>query len=472
MARGILSGELPAGTRIPSSRRLSKDLAVSRNAVLLAYDQLLAEGYLDSAVGSGTFVAANLPDDGLPKSRQRPSSDPAASPHAVSRAAVAAQAAFAQAVGFRGQAPTYDFQYGVPNVLDFPHELWRRLLISAARRRSAKILAYAHPSGVPELREAVARYVRQARAVACSAENILIVNGSQQALDLVARTLCDPGDRVVIENPHYSGARNAFSVAGASLVPVPVDRGGLSVETGEQIVSDAKLIYVTPSHQFPTGAIMPLARRIALLNWAEALGAYVVEDDYDSEFRYLGRPIEAVQALDTKGRVIYVGTLSKTMFPSFRMGYMVLPTALVEAFCAMKYVNDRHSAILQQQALAMFLSEGHFERHVRRSRVRNAARREALIASLRRHFGDRVQIADENSGLHLLVWFPDLTAQETPALAQAAEKLGVGVYSVAPYFIGDPGGCGLVLGYAALEPPGIDAGIALLRRGWDRVTTQ
>ncbi|WP_454625326.1 MocR-like pyridoxine biosynthesis transcription factor PdxR [Bradyrhizobium cenepequi] len=458
----ILSGELAPGSRIVSSRQMSRELAVSRNSVLLAYDQLLAEGYLDSTIGSGTYVSANLPDDGMPRPVQRPAMSED-TPVAVSKAAQAARTALSQAVRPRAKPLAYDFQYGLPNVADFPHELWRRLLIRRARQRSAQTLAYAPPAGLPELREAVALYLRRARAVSCDASQVLIVNGSQQALDLIARTLCDPGDRVVIENPHYSGSRHVFSVAGANLVPIPVDHDGLSVEIGERTVKKAKLIYVTPSHQFPTGAIMPLSRRIALLNWAEALGAYVVEDDYDSEFRYVGKPIEAVQGLDHKHRVIYVGTLSKTMFPSVRIGYLVVPAPLVEAFTAMKYVNDRHTAMLQQHTLATFLSDGHFERHVRRSRVRNAARREAVISALRQHLGDRVQIAGENSGLHLLVWIPELKAAAIPELVEAAEKRGVGLYSVLPYYIGDPLCAGVVLGYAALEPDQISAGITLLK---------
>jgi len=466
MREAILKGELARGTRLPATRALAVEAGVSRNTVLLAYDQLRAEGYVEGHVGDGTFVARELPDD-VPRPAPRPA-DPAgtADAPALGISAYARRATIVEAPTMvpAPRSIRFDFRYGLPGIAEFPRDTWRRLLSRHARRFSADITGYAEPAGLPALRQAIVDYLRRARAVDCDVDRVVIVNGSQQALDLVARTLVDPGDAVVIEEPHYLGAREVFRAAGARLVPCPVDAEGLDIERAPKAAAEARLAYVTPSHQFPTGAVMPLARRLALLAWARNARAYVVEDDYDSEYRYGGRPVEAVQALDTAGQVIYVGTMSKTLFPSLRIGFLVVPPALVQPFRAIKNLSDRHTSTLQQLVLADFIAEGHFERHIRRVRTQNARRREALLKALDEVFGDRVSVQGSNAGLHLILWFRDRPAADAPAIVAAAAAAGVGVYPLGPYYLGTPQNAGLLLGYASLSEHEIEAGIRLLGR--------
>jgi GntR family transcriptional regulator/MocR family aminotransferase len=321
---------------------------------------------------------------------------------------------------------------------------------------------YGAPEGSPRLREVITGYLQRARGVQCDPDQVLIVNGSQQALDLIARTLIDPDDVVVIENPNYLGAREVFLAAGARLVPGLVDAEGLNIDRLPPLARRARLIYVTPSHQFPTGAVMPLARRLALLAWTAAHGSYVIEDDYDSEYRYEGRPIEAMQSLDRNGRVIYVGTLSKILFPALRLGYLVLPKPLVDVFRTVKHLSDRHTASLQQDVVTEFVAQGHFERHLRRTRKRNAQRRVALLRVLAREFGDTISVQGANAGLHVLAWFRNRAPEDAEEIVARAEQAGVGVYPVTPYYLDRPPAAGLVLGYAALNANEIDAGITLL----------
>jgi GntR family transcriptional regulator/MocR family aminotransferase len=459
----ILEGRLAPGARLPSTRALASDIGVSRTTVLLAYDQLLAEGYVSSRTGSGTFVASELPEP-LPIAA-RPGGAPADAPPRLSAYGERVRAGAGGATlppWRRRPALQFDFRYGLPAVEEFPHQVWRRLLARRARAASLSSLQYGSPEGYGPLRAAIADYLRRSRAVACAPEQVVIVNGSQQALDLAARLLLDPGDTVLIEEPQYQGARKVFLAAGARLVPVPVDAEGLDVAALPATTPAPRLAYVTPSHQFPTGAVMSVSRRLSLLAWAAAAGAYVLEDDYDSEFRYEGRPVEAVQGLDRAGRVIYVGTLSKVLFPALRIGYLVLPPPLVEPFAMAKWLNDRHTATLEQQALADFISEGHFERHLRRSRTRNAALRTALLEALDEGFGDRIEISGANAGVHLLVWLRDADPGDVPALVERAGRAGVGIYSVAPYFAGAPPRAGLLLGYASMTERSIRAGVRKL----------
>ncbi|HSJ97662.1 MAG TPA: PLP-dependent aminotransferase family protein, partial [Myxococcota bacterium] len=355
-----------------------------------------------------------------------------------------------------------DFRYGLPGVQNFPFFVWRKLVSRRLRKPGARALVYSAAEGLPELRRALAAYLRRVRAVQCTPDDILVVNGSQQALDLIARVLLQPGDRVLIEEPHYLGARQIFLAAGARLVPGPVDHDGLDIERAPRAAARARVAYVTPSHQFPTGAVMPLARRLALLRWAQASGAWIVEDDYDSEYRYGGRPVEAVQALDRAGQVLYVGTLSKTLYPALRIGYMVLPANLVPAFRAAKYLADLHTPTLQQEVLADFIEEGHFERHLRRTRTRNAQRREALLAALREHCGDAVEVQGSSAGLHLLLWLKRVPPSKLDAVVRRTAEAGVGVYPVRPNYLQPPRRSGLLVGYASLDEDEIRQGIARL----------
>ncbi|MGE0797479.1 MAG: PLP-dependent aminotransferase family protein [Lautropia sp.] len=465
LRQAILSGELARGTRLPSTRRLAEESGVSRNTVLLAYDQLLAEGYIRGLVGSGTYVASELPEEMLEAGN---AATTAASAPSASFAALSAYGRRISDLAPGSTLPVpgvrYDFRYGLPGAQNVPFAVWRKLLSRRLRRASSRSIEYSVPEGLLELRRAISNYLRRVRAVQCSADDIVIVNGSQQALDLAARVLLNPGDRVVIEDPHYLGARMVFLAAGAKLLPCPVDADGLDIERAPRAAAKARLAYVTPSHQFPTGAVMPLARRLALLQWAQTTQAWIIEDDYDSEYRYGGRPVEAVQALDGARQVIYLGTLSKTLFPGLRLGYVVLPPALVTPFRKAKFLSDRHTPTLQQEVLADFIAEGHFERHLRRTRTRNASRREALLEALRRHCGDRVQVEGSSTGLHMLIWLPQVNPARLDEVVRRAAAAGVGVYPVAPNYLEAPTRAGLLLGYGSLEEDEIRQGVSRLAR--------
>jgi GntR family transcriptional regulator/MocR family aminotransferase len=460
----ILHGQLAPGSRLPSTRTLARELGVSRNTVLYAYNQLLAEGYVVGQTGSGTYVASTLPDMApvsespvSPPEPSRPFWAPALS--AYGQRVTSGAAELMPSDTFRRASIRYDFRYGLPAVDEFPHAIWRRLLARRMRTATRHSLHYGAPAGYLPLRQAIAAYLRRARAVVCDPEQIVIVNGSQQALDLAARLLLNPGDRVVIEDPNYQGARQVFLAAGARLVAIPVDVEGLATEELPSDAALSRLAYVTPSHQFPSGAIMSLSRRLALLAWAERMDAYILEDDYDSEFRYTGRPLEAVQGLDHSGRVIYVGTFSKVLFPSLRLGYLVLPRPLVAAFTAAKWLTDRHTSTFEQQVLSDFITEGHFERHLRRSRTRYAARLTALLETLHEALGHRIEISGANTGMHLLVWLNHLAPEDMAPFIARAAGVGVGIYSVAPYFIRPVHRAGLLMGYTAMTPDEIRAGV-------------
>jgi GntR family transcriptional regulator/MocR family aminotransferase len=463
----ILAGQCTPGTRLPATRVLARELGVSRNTVLLAYDQLLAEGYAVGQAGSGTYVAAALPDTMLATAhtaRQMVSFPPLTMPRLSAYGRHVAENSPLPPPPLKSHAypVRYDFRYGLPAVEEFPHDIWRRLLARRARGASLRSLRYGPPEGYAPLRETIADYLRRARAVVCEPEQIVVVNGSQQALDLTTRVLLDAGDSVVIEEPHYQGARQVFLAAGARLYTAPVDAEGLDVTALPPAAAHTRLAYVTPSHQFPTGAIMSLARRLALLAWAERTDTYVLEDDYDSEYRYEGRPVEAVQGLDRSSRVIYVGTFSKVLFPALRLGYLVLPSALVQPFLAAKWLTDRHTSTLEQEMLTDFIREGHFERHLRRSRTYNAARRAALLDALATYLGDRVEVSGANAGMHLLVWLHGVMPERVEMLIEDAARAGVGFYSVAPYYLHPPPRAGLLLGYAAMTEDEIRAGIQRL----------
>src|SRR5262245_34935189 len=457
----IRAGRLGPAARLPSTRVLARDLSVSRNTVMLAYEQLAAEGYLVSRHRGTTSVAGVVPTRVAPVPT-RPKLEAAPRLSAYARRLIREPLVPSSASAAPLKAPRYDFRYGSPAVDEFPREIWRRLLAARARRAARESFGYGSPAGYGPLREALSEYLGRARGIGCDAERIVIVSGSQQALDLVSRLLLDPGDGAVVEEPHYSGVTIPFEAAGARLIKVPVDASGLDTSKLPPAGAGARLAYVTPCHQFPTGVIMPLERRLALLRWAARVGAWVVEDDYVSEFRYEGHPLEALQSLDRDGRVIYVGSFSKTLFPALRVGYLVLPRPLVPPFLAAKWVADRFSAPLFQEALAELITSGQFERYLRRAGARNAARRQALIEALRQHLGDRVEIAGENTGVHLVVWLNDVAPRDLGGVIARAARAGVGVYPVGPCYARPPQRAGLLMGYAALTEAEIRAGIRRL----------
>lgn len=356
----------------------------------------------------------------------------------------------------------YDFRPGRAAFPDLPYARWCRLRGARARSASMHDLDYGPPQGRWPLREAIANRLRRLRGVDVTPERIVVVNGTQQALDLICRMLLDPRDRVLIEEPHYTGARCAFAAAGAELVTAPVDNDGIQIPKAAAAQRSFRLAYVTPSHQFPTGVVMPIARRLELLNWASHAGAFIVEDDYDSEYRYDGPPLQALAGLDREGRVIYVGTFSKILFPALRLGYLVLPESLVQPIADAKAIGDTGTASLDQLTLADFITEGHFDRHLRRTNVANAARRSALVAAVRREFGERADICGANAGLHLLVWVKGENGRMIAHAHEKAEQAGVGLYTVDPFYLRPPRRTGLVLGYAPMREREIREGIRRL----------
>jgi GntR family transcriptional regulator/MocR family aminotransferase len=325
-----------------------------------------------------------------------------------------------------------------------------------ARKASVFELDYGPAAGSLALREAICSHLRRSRAVVCDASDVIVVNGSQQGLDLIVRVLLERGDRVAIENPSYQGTKEILLAAGVRLLAVPVDREGL---IPAKLPEDARICFVTPSHQFPTGAILTLARRLGLLDWAKRKNAVIVEDDYDGEFRYEGQPLESLQGLDAEGRIIYVGTFSRTVFPSLRVGYLIVPKSLIAAFTAAKWLNDQHSATLEQQTLAEFITTGAYERHLRRVRRRNTARRAALLDSIQKYLGDRVEVTGDGAGAHVVLW-PRQRVSEESIVAKAASR-GVGIYGISRYFL-NPSRTGLMLGYSRMRENEIREGIRRL----------
>jgi GntR family transcriptional regulator / MocR family aminotransferase len=473
----ILSGVLAPGERVPSTRTLADLLKVSRNTAVSAYEQLLAEGYLETRLGAaGTVVAPVLPPERL---ALRPSAPPGLqgrpSRRAGVRLAIAGERILKTArAGARSLGlPTftweltpphmrYDFRPGRAAFGDLPYALWCRLLGSRVRHASLRDLDYGPPQGRWEIREAIATRLRRLRGVDASPERIVIVNGTQQALDLIGRVLLNPGDRVLMEDPHYTGARCAFMSAGAELVLSPVDDHGIRIPKPTTGRRPIRLAYVTPSHQFPTGVVLPIVRRVELLDWASRVGAFIVEDDYDGEYRYDGPPLQALAGLDREGRAIYLGTFSKILFPALRLAYLVLPESLVEPVTAAKAIGDTGTAALEQLALADFISMGHFDRHLRRTNASNAARRNALVAAVHKEFAERAEVCGANAGLHLLVWLKGRSGGMIKDVVRKAEKAGVGLYTVDPFYIKPPRRTGVVLGYAPLREREIREGIRRL----------
>ena len=461
LRRAILDGRLAPGSRLPSTRTLSRDLGLSRNVVLMAFAQLTEEGYVEARHGSGTVVSQMLPDP-APSPGTAKSKTPDAHPRLSAYARRVLALAPLPAVGRPPrEGLLYDFRYGVPAVAEFPQQTWSRLAARCANAMSISALRYGRALGFLPLRRAIADYVTRTRGVVASYEQVVIVNGSQQALDLIARLSIDRNDRVVIEEPAYLSARQVFVAAGATLVPVPVDEHGIDT-SGLPRDERVRLAYVTPSHQFPLGGVLPLARRQELLRWANETDALIVEDDYDSEFWYEGHPVEAIQGLDRAGRVVYVGTFSKVLFPALRVGYMIVPASLVPALAASKFLLDRHTPTYEQEVLTEFIEDGHFERHVRRARTRNAARRAAMVDAFRETFGERAQIAGESAGVHMVVWLRGVPASREHTLIERAADRRVGIYSVLPHYLEPPETVGLLLGYAALTEREIRDGVRLL----------
>jgi len=453
----ILDGRIAPGTQLPATRSLAREVGVSRNTILTAYDMLFAEGYTEGRVGSGTQVSRVLPEAllaarGADQAARRPPSQPA-----VTRrlSALALQLSSSQRTGRGFRA----FRPGLPEVEQFPWDVWGRLVGGFWRRPPRALLNGGELAGYGPLRDAIAAYLGAVRGLRCTGDQVVITSGAQEALDMVSRLFLDPGDGVWMEDPGYAGLRAAFSAAGARVVPVPVDAEGLDVEAGRRLAPDAVLAAVTPSHQYPLGVTMSLSRRLELLDWAAHAGAWILEDDYDSEFRYAGKPLSALQGLDDQGRVIYVGTFSKVLFPALRLGYVVLPDTLVDPFLRIRSVLDDAPSIAVQPPLTRFIEEGHFAAHVRRMRALYGERQAYFINIAERAAANIFQVEADEAGMHLIANLAPSCRGSDTEIADCAAEAGLAAPALSSYFAGQSSRQGLVLGYAGLNFDEIEKGL-------------
>jgi GntR family transcriptional regulator / MocR family aminotransferase len=459
--RLILAGTLKAGSRLPASRELAGDLAVARNTVIDAYAQLIAEGYLESRVGSGSYVSSTLPDDRPERSRAgavQKVSAPVARGRSGGKRALSARAegVLSEPSLMEGGA----FAPCVPDLTFFPFTLWQRMLSKQWRHVQMRDTQYAQPGGHPELRAAVAEYLQLLRQVNCSPEQVIIVNGAQHGLDLCARLLADAGDRVWVEDPGYPGARRIFRAANLEMVPIPIDEEGLA-PTAKHWSAPPRLTYITPSHQFPLGMVMSLKRRRDLLQRASRHKSWIIEDDYDGEFRFSGKPIASLQGIDDADRVIYLGTFSKALFPGLRLGYMVVPASICERFALASARLNLEGRWVEQGTLAAFIREGHFGSHIRRMRMVYAERHGALADVWRRELGDAAPLYGADTGMHVVA---ELPRGKDKRMSDEAGKIGVVAQSLNSLFLGTPSRSGLVLGYGAVHEKAIKQHGATLAR--------
>lgn len=464
LKQAILARRLAPGLRLPATRELAQMLALSRNTVLGAYEQLQAEGFIEARVGSGSYV---IELDGRRAPRAAVSAARAARLSHFGRRAL--ELRVDRPPGRRTTPLRYNLEYGVPLITPALQSAWRRALGRAADDTG---LDYPPAEGLPDLREGIAGYLGRRRGIDVDPQDVIVVTGTQQALDLTARALLEPGDGAVLESPHYQGTRQVLDALGARLVTIPVDGDGLQTQRLARV--NARLAVVTPSHQFPRGAVMSLSRRLELLDWAARNDAWVVEDDYDGEFRYDTRPLAALKSLDRDERVIYVGSFSKVMFPALRLGYVVVPPRLRDALRACKWLLDRGCPAIEQRALARLIASGQFERLIRRTGLLLAQRRAALLDALERHCGAELEVDGSSAGMHVVAWLsPRWTAAQVPAIVAAAETRQTGVYPIAPYYLEPPERAGLMLGYSALPPADIAEGARRLSlalrdvQGWE-----
>jgi GntR family transcriptional regulator / MocR family aminotransferase len=464
LGAAILDGRLRAGTPLPSSRDLARQYGLARGTVVNAFRQLRTEGFVSSRVGAGTFVSANVPDPRFLATREpailptgKPSLDFSARGRQMIRTCFPRKPIRRVGVPFRSYQPDLDA---------FPFALWSRIAARRQRLARRELLGIGDPRGYRPLREAVAAYLGAARGVVCDPDQIMIIASIQQALDLASRLLLNPDDPVWIEDPGYPGARLVLEAAGLKLVSVPVDRHGIDVAEGQRLCPAARMVYVTPARQVPLGARLALERRLALLEWAHRQGSCIFEDDYDSEFRYDGRPFAALKSLDRHGVVLFAGSFSKMLFPALRLAYLVVPPELVDGFAAARSLVDRFPPTIGQAVLCDFIVEGHFARHLRAMRELYGARLMALREGIGR-LSEKLSLAPECAGLEIVAWLPpDI---DDRAAAAAAAEHGIEVRPLANYAIKRPVPDGLVLGFASVDIADIDMGLNQLAVALDAV---
>jgi GntR family transcriptional regulator/MocR family aminotransferase len=436
----ILSQRLRPGTKLPSTRELASQLGVSRSAAVAAYEQLLAEGYTSGRHGSGTYVSSDLPEpiDGNPQRRKKPV--------APITSSAAPMPPFGDFVDVTVQSDELPFNLGRTLVDARTVELWRKLSVRTFRSLTPNHLGYSDPRGTIELRKTICDYLQVARAVRCDPEQIVVTAGTQQAIDIVIRILPSLDKEVWIEDPGYPLTRQALLAAGATVRPIPVDGQGIDVGTGIESAPNARAVFVTPSHQFPTGVVLSMARRLELLAWAREKSAWIVEDDYASEFRYGGRPLASLQGLDEGERVIYIGTLNKALFPGLRMGYAVVPRALLRGFVAARYLMDRQPSTLSQAVVATFMEDGHFAAHIRRMRLLYRDQRDELVAALNNRLGADVTVSAPDQGMHLVAF--TRRGLSDVAIERAGRQHGVVVRAMSRFYVAAAPRSALVLGFS------------------------
>ncbi|OWK36176.1 Transcriptional regulator, GntR family domain / Aspartate aminotransferase [Fimbriiglobus ruber] len=449
LRRAILDGLLRPGERVPSTRRLAGTLGIGRITVAAAYEQLAAEGYLAAAVGSGTRVSQILPERLLNAPRPRPAAVPVADRRSGLSARGKTIATYARWPNLDGGRPPRPFRPHLPALDAFPRDVWERLTTRRQRRLPRDLMHRDDPLGYRPLREAIAGYLGASRGVRCTPDEVVVTAGAQQGIDLIARLLLDPGDAVWLEEPGYLPAKPVFEMAGVEVVPVPVDADGLDVAAGQRLRPKARLAYVTPSCQWPLGVTMTLSRRLELLAWADRVGGWVLEDDYAGEFRYAGRPLPALQGLDRNGRVVYMGTFSKVLFPALRLGYLVVPADLTPAFLAARWLTDRHSPPLIQAVLADFIDGGHFSRHLRRMRTLYAERQAVVVAAAKAELAGAIDLSPADVGMHLVARLVD-SAEES--VMDAAVAAGIESHALSGYKATPGPDSRRILGYAAYPP--------------------
>lgn len=461
--QAIADGQLRPGQRVPSTRSLAAELKISRIPVFNAYEQLCSEGYLETFVGAGTCVAKSIPDEfvrstpkkGLKGSRTSDGRKPARhiSDRGTALSKMPAQCWLNSLGAFRVSLPAVDY---------FPIRVWAKLVARHSRTLHREIMAYGDAMGHLPFREAIAQYLATARGVRCKSSQILVTTGSQQALQICAQVLLDPKDCVGIEEPGYPGARQAFLSAGSRLIPVRVDDDGIKVTELVRRGNDLRLVYITPSHQYPLGMTMSATRRMELLNWAGRSGTWIIEDDYDSEYRFGSRPIVSLQGLDKHARVIYIGTFSKVLFPALRLGYVVLPEDLVPAFSASRDAADIFSSTLYQAVLTDFIQEGHFARHLRRMRMLYMERRSMLVKAINAQMGKTFEVVGAEAGMHLVA-LPRRGVDDV-AIARKAARRGISAMPLSSCYVRRPARNGLILGYGGTNAQQIDEGMRELKK--------
>ncbi len=452
----ILSGSLKGGQKLPSTRTLADEFGVSRNTVILAFEQLIAEGYIKGKAGAGTYVTDEIPDKLLKINRSLEYYKNGSFKIKLKKELTSPSKMYMP------ENNIIPFQHGVPSIQDFPFDKWTKIFNKIVRHSPMNQLSELDRTGYKDLKEAIANYLQTYRAVNCTPEQVFIVNGSQQGLFLIGRVLLKESDKVLLEDPFYFGVRDAIRSTKVNIIPVPVDEDGVQIDYAIKNHPDANLIYTTPSHQYPTGSTMSLSRRLKLLEFAGRNSIWIIEDDYDGEFRYEGNPLPSLQGMDKWERVIYLGTFSKVLFPGLRLGYLILPSiGLVDLFANEKTIIDRQSPVLEQLVTAKFMEEGHFTTHIRKMRILYKERQEFLIAEIRRQLGDLIIIRPSASGMHVLAWLPEYLNDKEVSKALRNNKLVASPLSGS--FLKYKKKPALILGYTAFNKEEIKRGINIIR---------